>query len=144
MRSGRIWVAWLVLSAYFVGAAALVFWPVKVGEGAVVNLAAALHKDQQKLLSVLEPLANVAFFVPIGALLFWGLARWWAALILALAVSCFIEVVQAILLPGRVASLGDVCANAAGAFIGICAAGLVDWVRRRRVRGPTRSSSAVW
>ncbi|HEY0258717.1 MAG TPA: VanZ family protein, partial [Lacisediminihabitans sp.] len=58
----------------------------------------------------IEFTANILWFVPFGLLLglIFGLRRWWYAPLLCLAASVVIESAQGLLLPERVASLGDV------------------------------------
>jgi len=70
---------------------------------------------------LVEFLANVAFFVPIGALLTALLPRrlCWAALVGSALFSLAIELGQLLFLPGRYASLGDVSANSIGGAIGV-------------------------
>ena len=86
----------------------------------------------------LELMANVLVFVPIGVLAFLLLRAW--PLVLALLVgpllSFGVELVQATLLPHRVASLMDVAANTLGATAGVilawAMASLVHALRRRQ------------
>ncbi|WP_405216952.1 VanZ family protein [Agrococcus sp. Ld7] len=91
----------------------------------------------------LEVLANVAMFVPLALLLTFllGARRWWIALSLCVATTIGIELVQHVLLPGRVASVKDVVANTAGALIGVvlavaCEALMRASRRRSAQRGP--------
>lgn len=80
----------------------------------------------------LEVLANVAMFVPLALLLVFllGARRWWMALGLCVAATIGIELVQHVLLPGRVASAKDVVANTAGAVIGVVIAVAIEAVVR--------------
>ena len=88
--------------------------------------------------SVLEFLANVAMFVPVGLffVLLLGRRRWWLAIVLGIVLTCGIEFAQ-MFLPGRVSDPRDVVANSVGAFIGVVIALVVTWpaaIRRARQR----------
>lgn len=79
---------------------------------------------------------NVLMFVPVGLflLLLLGRRRWWAAVLLGVALTVGIETAQ-LFLPDRVSDLRDIVANSVGAFVGVMAALLVTWpaaVRRAR------------
>jgi hypothetical protein len=82
--------------------------------------------------AVVEAVANVAMFVPLGALLpaatRIGPGR---AVPVGAALSILIELVQLAFLPHRVATLGDVLMNTLGAAVG---AALHVAIRRRRAR----------
>ena len=83
-----------------------------------------------------EGLANVALFVPLGAVGALLLRRHAAWVVIALgALSLAIEVYQA-RLPDRTPSYRDVVANSAGALLGALAGLLLgavwSWARRRR------------
>lgn len=69
----------------------------------------------------IEAAANVAFFVPLGALvpLVYSRPRWIRGWLLCFGLSVFIETTQLFFLPGRVASMRDVVCNAVGAGIGV-------------------------
>ena len=85
---------------------------------------------------VVEVLANVGFFVPIGALLSALLARRFSlvALTASVAFSGVIELGQLLFLPGRYASFGDIAANSLGAAIGVATVMAVRVaVQRRRI-----------
>lgn len=68
---------------------------------------------------LLEFLANIALFVPIGILLRWGWPRvpWWIVTAFGLAMTVTIESVQT-MLPSRVPAVSDVVANTAGTTLG--------------------------
>ncbi|MGU3411907.1 VanZ family protein [Microbacterium sp. M1A1_1b] len=74
-----------------------------------------------------EFLANIAMFVPVGAIAaLWLPRRWWAvAAVIAVALSAGIELAQAELLPYRVADPRDVLANGLGGLLGATLVGLV-------------------
>lgn len=83
----------------------------------------------------LEFVANVALFVPFGAL--WMLAlprlRPLAVIGSGLATSALIEVVQ-LALPSRFSSLSDVIANTLGTAVGVALVALIRWTRARQTR----------
>lgn len=86
-----------------------------------------------------EFLANVAMFVPIGAIAAMWLPRraWFVAAVLAVGLSVGIEVVQLVALPSRVSDPRDVMSNGLGGLLGATAIGIVRNAmpeRRRRVR----------
>ncbi len=68
---------------------------------------------------VLEFLANIALFVPLGVLVALGWRRlpWWGVTVLGFTLSAVIEIVQ-LWLPTRFPTLSDVVANTLGALIG--------------------------
>ena len=77
----------------------------------------------------LEFTANIAMFVPFGVLVRVAFARlpWWAVLLLGVATTVTIELVQTTL-PGRYSTLSDVIANTLGTAAGL----LVVWLLSRR------------
>lgn len=94
---------------------------------------------------------NVLMFVPVGLflLLLLGRRRWWAAVLLGVALTVGIEAAQ-LFLPDRVSDFRDIVANSVGAFVGVVAALLVTWpaaVRRARAereRADRHSRSVVY
>lgn len=94
---------------------------------------------------VVESLANVAFFVPLGLLvvLFAGARWWWAGALAGLVLSAAIETGQALFLPARYATLDDVLANTIGATVGALLGVVVLSlaVRRSRPAGTHPASS---
>ena len=83
----------------------------------------------------METLANVVMFVPIGLLGSLALRRRNILIVFYAALaSGLIEVVQFLLLPGRVSSWQDIGANTAGALIGflVSVPALRRRLRRRR------------
>jgi hypothetical protein len=81
---------------------------------------------------------NVLLFLPFGVVLAPLLRiRIWSALTLAWGVPTLVEVAQGLFLPGRVSSVLDVVANAAGS---LTAALFVEGLRRRLDRRFTRPS----
>lgn len=91
---------------------------------------------------VLEFLANVALFVPIGLLLpiAWSRLRLWQVVLLGALLSGLIESVQG-LMPSRFPTISDVMANTLGTLIGgaIVVAFLAWW----RPPAPRRSHRLV-
>jgi len=82
---------------------------------------------------VVEFAANVVLFVPFGAFLALALPMriLWPT-ILGLALSLAIEFSQAVFLPARFATVSDIVANAAGAFLGAFLGASSLAIRRRR------------
>lgn len=85
----------------------------------------------------IELAANLGLFVPLGLMLafFW---RSWAVAkttLLALGVSCSIEVTQLLMVQNRAADITDIITNTAGAFLAAC----LGWVLCR-VFAPTPPS----
>jgi glycopeptide antibiotics resistance protein len=68
----------------------------------------------------IEFTANIVMFVPMGLLftLLLGPRRWWFALAIGIAATCFIEFAQ-LFIPGRVSDLRDLMANSLGALVGV-------------------------
>lgn len=75
----------------------------------------------------LEFAANILMFIPVGffAALVCRRGRMWVALLVVPMLSGAVELVQAVLLPGRTGAWSDVVANSMGAWIGIFAAMIV-------------------
>jgi len=123
--------------AYLVGLGFVALWPTTISEP-FTRLLERIEDRSPGSVADLEFIANILLFVPAGVLLavLLGPGRRRLAVALAVAVSVAIELVQGILLPARVASLGDIIANAAGALLGV-------WVAARAARaapgGPQRS-----
>ncbi|MDQ0734052.1 glycopeptide antibiotics resistance protein [Arthrobacter agilis] len=81
-----------------------------------------------------EFLSNVLMFAPLG--LFWFILAprgWrWAGPLVGLGLSLLVEGMQALLLPQRVATLGDVLANTIGAVCGTFIAWMLISARHPR------------
>ncbi len=86
--------------------------------------------------SMIEEVANVALFTPLGMLgvLAFGAPRWWIVVLAGTAMSASVELAQGAFLPARVASVTDVAANGAGALLGATAAAVIAARTRRRGR----------
>lgn len=122
-------VAWITLNP---------FPPDPHGNGLLKQLLAAFASTPALAwidFDVVEFTANVVMFVPMGVLftLLLGLRRWWLALLIGVASTCFIEGVQ-LFLPNRYSDVRDLVANTLGTLIGIAIVALVVvGARRRRV-----------
>lgn len=84
--------------------------------------------------TLIEFTANIALFVPLGALvlLLWPRLGWGRTTAVALAATVTIEVLQQVLRPERFASLSDVVANTLGGAIGALLVTGVLTLRRSR------------
>lgn len=117
-RSRRPVVA-LLLAGYAALLGAVGSWPTPI-ERPIAGLLQRLNRAVPGSVRLLEFFGNIALFVPFGllvALLLPRRHRWWTLLIGA-GVSAVIEGCQALFLPGRVASIGDVAANTLGTLVG--------------------------
>ena len=88
---------------------------------------------------VLEAILNVLMFVPLGLLLAFLMPSrrwWWLAVLTCAAVSFGVELIQAVALAGRSATLIDFVANSTGGAIGSLIA--LPWlpVREPRTANP--------
>lgn len=118
----------------------ITFWPTRVDAPIDAGLESALAGWHASGLpgfvdyGFVQTSANVLLFAPFGALVASVLlARlWWSAGVLGLALSLVVEGSQALFLPDRVASAGDLAANTAGALLGAAVVALVRRVRSRR------------
>ncbi|WP_052207517.1 VanZ family protein [Sinomonas humi] len=82
--------------------------------------------------------ANVAVFVPVGFLLAVLLRPGfrWAAVVLCFLLTTSIEIVQALLLPGRDGNARDIITNTLGGAIGAASCYVWLWLHRPSRRGP--------
>ena len=97
--------------------------------------------------TVLEFLANVALFAPLGVLLIlaWRRIPPWTAVVVGCAASVVIELVQ-LAIPSRYSTLSDVIANTLGTAVGVLFAhvtiALADCRRRRAAMGRSARRSS--
>ena len=119
--------------------------PFDAGRGAVIDAAlSVLHRlGVSELFGYweLEVAANVAMFVPLGALLAGLLApewRWFGYVILPL-LSAGIEFTQWLFLSGRDADASDILANSIGGWIGLSLVIVILELRSRLSRGRSDS-----
>lgn len=90
---------------------------------------------------LIEWLANVLMFLPLGFLVQFLFNRWKLTLASAVLLSSAVELTQAFLLPQRFGSVADVLANSIGAALGICLYVVVRrWVRARAVVKESRAA----
>lgn len=129
------------LVAYLVVLAAIAFWPKPVDSGAGPLLRVITRAIPVLTYERIEFLANIALFVPLGALLTLVLpGRRWLVLPMCIVTTVAIECVQAVALNARTPSLLDIVANTTGACVGIIVAVILQGNRRRR-RGRDESDS---
>jgi VanZ family protein len=115
---------WVLLLLHDARAFAAPHWP---------RLAAQLTYDHA------EFAANIAMFAPIGLFLVLLLGRrfWWAAVLLCVAMTGFIETTQRFI-PGRVSDVRDIVSNSVGGAIGVIVALIVTIPAYRRERDRLR------
>jgi len=135
-RAHRRW-ATALLFLFALGIAVVVGWPGPPDPGGQSSLKSYLsHGPAHGLpawitFSLVESLANVLMFLPVGLLGSLAMRRRnYLVVPFAAAASGLIEMVQLIALPSRVASLQDVRANAIGALLGFLLS--IPSLRRRR------------
>jgi VanZ family protein len=133
-RARRVVGARIVLPPYLVLLAFVVFLPAREAGrvtgivGWLAEALATLGVPRDPAAVVLEFLANVVLFAPLGVLLVLAFpgVRWWAVVLAGSLLSVGIELVQ-LAIPSRVSSVSDVVANTAGTALGL----LLAWSRRR-------------
>ncbi|WP_165314437.1 VanZ family protein [Agromyces protaetiae] len=136
----------VLLAPYLVVLGFIVFLPARSARrvtgivGWAADVVASYGAPREPAAIVFEFLANIALFVPFGALivLAWPKLGVWPPIVAALVVSTVIELVQ-LGLPSRVATISDVVANTTGAAIGVL---LVMALRQRRLRTPDADADA--
>ncbi|GAA1498192.1 VanZ family protein [Paeniglutamicibacter kerguelensis] len=131
----------LLAFAYLLTLACIAFWPTEVDRpinGTLRHAIRWLHAHGMPSFiryKTLEFTANIALFAPLGYVFAAVWARkWWHPVLIGFAVSCVIEVGQALLLPNRHASSLDIVANTLGAAVG---AGIFVVARRLTTLQPT-------
>jgi VanZ family protein len=133
----------LVLLACGIAVLVIVFWPTPVDRpisGTLSHVLADLHRAGLPAwfdYSLVEHLANVALFVPLGMLVALELmqALWWVSGVMGLTLSLSVEFCQYVFLPHRYASAGDLAMNTIGAVVGGAIVALVRAVKARRRYG---------
>lgn len=91
--------------------------------------------------ALVEFIANVALFIPVGVLfvLMLGWRRWWLAVILGVALTVSIEAAQ-LVLPDRVTDPRDIVSNSIGSTIGVA---IVLAVTAVRAKGAQRERASA-
>ncbi|WP_281444351.1 VanZ family protein [Paenarthrobacter nicotinovorans] len=120
----------LALIAYLVGLGLVGFWPNKVDmpiQGTLASMFGFLHRNGIPIwvdYDLLEASANLAMFIPLGALAAWAFPKqaWWRISAVASFMSVCMEVGQLVFLSTRIASMLDVAMNTLGAVIGVAVA----------------------
>jgi len=144
MPSKRRTIARVLLAPYLLALAVIVFLPASDAKqitglvAVIADVLAAIGVPREPAAVAVEFLANVALFVPLGALLALSFPRWraWLVIVIGTAVSIGIELVQ-IAIPSRVSTVSDVIANTIGCALGL---GLIlGWARARHPLGSARS-----
>lgn len=129
----------LGLGAYLLAVLLVTMWPspetTAAPSWAQAVLGAVNGAGIPLTIEVLEALANVAMFVPLGVLLVVLGTRPVHAIVAGLLLSGTIETVQ-LAIPGRVSTLQDVVLNTAGAALGAILAAGVSRLGRRRAGTP--------
>ena len=131
----------ILLPAYIAVIALIVFWPTPVDRPVAGQIRTAVSAVQHAgatsvSYSTVEIAANVAMFVPLGALLVLAVPRlpWWYAPLAAGLFACAIEAVQFAFVAQRFATWVDAAANTTGAAIGALGVHLFYLWRARRSR----------
>ncbi|GAA3633104.1 hypothetical protein GCM10022200_15180 [Microbacterium awajiense] len=126
------------LVAYLCALALIALWPARVDQGADALIAAVTDAVPALTYDVVEIGANVLLFVPFGALGATLVRSRLLVVLLALAASVAMEVVQALALEERTASAHDVLANVTGACLGLVLAEAIADARTRSRRSADR------
>jgi glycopeptide antibiotics resistance protein len=117
-------VALVLMVAYLLAVAWIVFWPSAGPSSSSIvwmsDLLGSLGAPAWMSAAVVEFVANVAMFLPLsflGSFLIptWGWKRW---LLIGFCGSAVIELAQSVVLPDRSATVLDVVANTLGALLG--------------------------
>ena len=136
-RKTLLWAGLYGLTLLLIG-----LWPTHVDQnfdvtrGSRCSGSCTAGPHAQQTYDVVEFMANVALFVPLGvfAMTWSARSRWFHAVLLGLVVSGAIETLQDVARPARTASWTDVAANTTGAGLGAVAV-LVWRGRARGLRG---------
>lgn len=118
-------IATLAAAAYAIALALIAFWPTPVDRPIQHLLRRAIdwaqrHGADAVTYPLVESIANVALFVPVGLLLVFilGTRRWWLTVLAGATLSAAIELGQHFFLSARFSTIHDVYANAAGTVAG--------------------------
>jgi VanZ like family len=140
-------VSTVLLVTFCVVVGIITFWPGPPdpdGQHALKSFLLTAHAHGLPMwisFDLIEFIANVLMFVPIGLFGALALARArWLILLAAVSASVTIEIIQATRMPERVGTPRDVIANGLGAVIGYLLARVV--VARGRARGGRRGRHA--
>ena len=122
----RLAFAWALLACYVAVVLVVAFYPTPVDQSIRGLLDRVLDKLHEKGVpefvdyGIVEFLANVGLFVPIGLLVAIAVPRgmWWITILAGPLFSVSIELLQGALLPDRFATVGDIVANSLGCLIG--------------------------
>jgi len=124
------------LAAVLLGLYSYVVVMLTLGDTSAVSRAFGIT---DRFYAMTEPEANVALFVPAGALLAVVLLRPVLALAMCLVGSAAIEWTQLAHLTTRVPDANDLVHNSLGGLIGVVAAAPAVWLLRRSSHRPVRS-----
>ncbi|MGO1319328.1 MAG: VanZ family protein [Galactobacter sp.] len=117
----------------------IVFWPNPGDIGQESGLSAWLRDFHAAggpgwiTLARIEFTANIVMFFPVGAVAWWWKASIVRNTLFGFAATIFIEVTQAVAVPGRVSDFRDIIANTLGALIASCCCALVEHAWKRRM-----------
>jgi len=122
----RLALACTLLSLYLGAVLAIAFYPAPVDRnfrGLLDRVIDKLHENGVPSFvdyGVIEALANVALFIPVGLLIAIAVPKsiWWITIFIGPLISIAIEVLQGALLPERFSTVNDVVANSIGCLIG--------------------------
>ncbi|WP_168186204.1 VanZ family protein [Agromyces badenianii] len=143
-RSRAVRLARWFLPPYLIAVGLIVFLPAQEARrvtglvGWLADVLASLGASREVSAVVVEFLANIALFVPMGVLLALAFPTlsWWVVLAVGCLATVGIELVQ-LALPTRYSTLSDIIANTTGTALGLLL--LSWWARARQRRGSDRS-----
>lgn len=128
---------WIALVVYGLALATIALWPTHVDDPASEFLRAITRAVPWLTYPRIEFTANIALFVPFGALLsiLFPTTRFWLIIAAAAATSLTAELLQ-MLATDRTSSAMDVLANTSGAALGVLIVHLAAHVAKRRQGRP--------
>ena len=142
LQNRRLWQ--VILAAMMVPLALIAFWPTPVDEpvqgqlGSILGFLHARGIPGWFNYQFVEAAANVALFIPLGAVatLAFTKKHWWQIGAFGMFVSGCIELGQLLFLHNRFASPQDIVTNTSGAVIGgLLAAAVVKRLQARPLSG---------